>query len=121
MGIEISQVRTGRAFLLSRRAEENLLRQIATRLLANGVIETVHFDTYIPKEFPAGHEQPFLLRHVAIRNLDDDALKKLSREGHLFLSPAEMKAIQSYYRQQEREPTDVELETLAQTWSEHCV
>ena len=32
-----------------------------------------------------------------------------------------MKAIQAYYREQEREPTDVELETIAQTWSEHCV
>ena len=46
---------------------------------------------------------------------------KLSREGHLFLSLAEMKAIQSYFREQNREPTDIELETLAQTWSEHCV
>ena len=32
-----------------------------------------------------------------------------------------MKAIQDYFREQEREPTDVELETIAQTWSEHCV
>ena len=32
-----------------------------------------------------------------------------------------MKAIQDYFRRQEREPTDVELETIAQTWSEHCV
>ena len=99
MGIEINQVRTGRAFVLSRRVDENLLRQIASRLLANGVIETVHFDTYIPKEFPAGHEQPFLLRHVPVRELNDDALKKLSREGHLFLSLAEMKAIQAHMSQ----------------------
>ncbi|MFL7807133.1 MAG: phosphoribosylformylglycinamidine synthase subunit PurL, partial [Anaerolineae bacterium] len=34
---------------------------------------------------------------------------------------AEMKAIRDYYRQSGRDPTDVELETLAQTWSEHCV
>ena len=46
---------------------------------------------------------------------------RLSREGHLFLSLAEMKAILAYYREQSREPTDVELETIAQTWSEHCV
>src|ERR1700751_1400328 len=32
-----------------------------------------------------------------------------------------MKAVQDYFKQQNREPTDVELETLAQTWSEHCV
>ena len=56
-----------------------------------------------------------------MRELNDEQLKKLSREGHLFLSLAEMKAIQSYFREQGREPTDIELETLAQTWSEHCV
>jgi phosphoribosylformylglycinamidine synthase len=121
MGLDARQVRTGRVFLFSQNVDRPRLQQIAGRLLANGVIETVHFDTYVPKEFPAGHEQPFQLRHVSIRELSDDALKKLSREGHLFLSLAEMKAIQAYFREQSREPTDVELETLAQTWSEHCV
>src|SRR5207237_5730285 len=74
-----------------------------------------------PAELPAGHPYAFKLRHVEIRKLSGEQLTKLSREGHLFLSLAEMKAIQSYYREQSREPTDVELETLAQTWSEHCV
>src|SRR4051812_35197987 len=110
MGIEVKAVRTGRAFVLSRKLDREKLQQIASRILANGVIETVHFDTYIPTEFPAGHEQAFTLRHVSLRNLDDDALKKLSREGHLFLSLAEMKAIQAYFRERDREPTDVELE-----------
>jgi phosphoribosylformylglycinamidine synthase len=32
-----------------------------------------------------------------------------------------MSAIQKYFQQVGREPTDAELETLAQTWSEHCV
>jgi phosphoribosylformylglycinamidine synthase len=32
-----------------------------------------------------------------------------------------MRAIQEHYRGAERDPTDLELETLAQTWSEHCV
>ena len=45
----------------------------------------------------------------------------MSREAHLFLSLDEMQEIQRYYQQAQREPTDVELETLAQTWSEHCV
>ncbi len=39
----------------------------------------------------------------------------------LALSLEEMRAIQRYYRSINREPTDVELETFAQTWSEHCV
>jgi phosphoribosylformylglycinamidine synthase len=38
----------------------------------------------------------------------------------LSLSRAEMEAIRAHFRALGREPTDVELETLAQTWSEHC-
>ena len=37
--------------------------------------------------------------------------------GHL----KEMKAIQDYFRRAKRDPSDVEFEMIAQTWSEHCV
>ena len=33
----------------------------------------------------------------------------------------ELQAILAYFQKQGRKPTDAELETLAQTWSEHCV
>src|SRR6266704_1398195 len=117
MGREVREVRTGRAFVIDGQVDQRELERIAGRVLANGVIESVHFDAFVPDEFPAGHPYTFKLRHVEIRNLSDEQLTKLSREGHLFLSLAEMKAIQSYYREQGREPTDIELETLAQTWS----
>ena len=52
--------------------------------------------------------------------MDDAALTRLSREGQLFLSLAEMQTIQAHFRSLGRDPTDVELETIAQTWSEHC-
>lgn len=42
------------------------------------------------------------------------------RRGPLGLSLAEMKAIQTYFKNQGRAPSDIELETIAQTWSEHC-
>jgi phosphoribosylformylglycinamidine synthase len=45
----------------------------------------------------------------------------LSKEKDLFLTLVEMQTIQNYYRELAREPSDVELEALAQTWSEHCV
>jgi phosphoribosylformylglycinamidine synthase len=32
-----------------------------------------------------------------------------------------MQAIQRYFKKEQRDPTDVEFETIAQTWSEHCV
>ena len=93
----------------------------AHRHLANAVIQAVHLEPLRPEAFPHGTPYDFELTTVSIRDLDDAGLMKLSREGHLFLSVEEMQRIRSFYREAEREPTDVELETFAQTWSEHCV
>lgn len=43
-----------------------------------------------------------------------------SRRGPLALSLFYLKAIQKYFRHKKRLPTDIEIESLAQTWSEHC-
>ena len=64
-------------------------------------------------------------------SMDDDALAKLGKEGirnrdgssrgPLALDLPSMKVIQKHFREiEKREPTDVELESIAQTWSEHC-
>lgn len=71
-----------------------------------------------------------LVREVDLE-VSDDELMKISREGVLALTLEEMKIIQEYFRnpdvQESRKhvglfarPTDVELEAVAQTWSEHC-
>ncbi len=93
----------------------------ARQHLANTVVQSVHARAYHPDAFPHGTPYAFELRHIPIRDLDDAALEVMSRQAHLFLSLDEMRAIQQHYREADREPTDVELETLAQTWSEHCV
>ncbi len=121
LGIDVKEVRTGRAYVMDHAIDRAELERIAFRALANGVIESVHFEPFVPEQFATGQPYNFNLRTVEIRKLNDEQLKKLSREGHLFLSLAEMKAIQAYFRERGREPTDIELETLAQTWSEHCV
>ncbi len=94
---------------------------LASRVLANPVVNRVHTGHFVPEQLPRGKAYQFKLGHVALRGLSDDQLARLSREAHLFLSLDEMKAIQAEYQRQGREPTDIELETLAQTWSEHCV
>ncbi|HLL88923.1 MAG TPA: phosphoribosylformylglycinamidine synthase subunit PurS, partial [Tepidisphaeraceae bacterium] len=121
MGLDVREVRTGRAYLIEGTVDQAELKSIASKVLANGVIESIHFDAFVPQKFEAGRAYKFKLRHVQIRDLSDEQLKKLSRDGHLFLSLTEMKAVQNYFREQKREPTDAELETIAQTWSEHCV
>ena len=115
------QVRTGRKYVLLGHVPADMAGLIAKRLLVNESIESGHFSPFVPAEFPAGHPYVFALRHVALRELSDDGLMDLSKRGHLFLDLREMQAIQNYFREQGREPTDAELETLAQTWSEHCV
>lgn len=60
------------------------------------------------------------VRTFPLREASDARLLDISRKGLLSLSLAEMKAIQSYFHDLGRDPTDVELETIAQTWSEHC-
>src|SRR5207248_156376 len=69
-----------------------------------------------------GHSAPYQLQRVEwpIRGEKDEALRKISQLGQLALSLAEIKAIQRQFVELGREPTDCELETLAQTWSEHC-
>jgi phosphoribosylformylglycinamidine (FGAM) synthase PurS component len=96
-------------------------KRVAERLLANPVVAGVHTEPFHPAELPKGHAAEFRVTRVPIRDLDDAGLEKLSREGHLFLDLHEMHAVQAEYRELGREPTDIELETLAQTWSEHCV
>jgi phosphoribosylformylglycinamidine synthase len=121
LGVAVREVRTGRACIISPRLNPGDLREIANRVLANGVIESVYFQPYRPERFETGRETVFRIRRVNLRDLTEPRLLALSRDGHLFLSLEEMKAIQNYFRSQEREPTDIELESLAQTWSEHCV
>ena len=52
--------------------------------------------------------------------MNDDALMHLSKHGQLYLSLAEMRTIRQHWVDQQRDPTDIELESVAQTWSEHC-
>jgi len=51
---------------------------------------------------------------------DNEQLALISQELGIGLNLEEMKAIQRYFRRKGRNPTDVELQTVGQTWSEHC-
>lgn len=57
---------------------------------------------------------------IPLRGMNTRQMTALSKD-RLFLNQEEMETIQSYFTAIGRDPTDCELETLAQTWSEHCV
>ncbi len=115
-----SAVSTGRRYELQGIPQRDA-RRLAERLLSNAVVAAVHDTPFFPAALPRGTPAAAAVRHVPIRHLSDADLEKLSRDAHLFLDLHEMRAIQAEYRTLNREPTEIELETLAQTWSEHCV
>ncbi len=121
MGIRLDSVRTASRYVFDPPPSDAALQLITTKILANSTIEEVVIGARPVTPVPTTTPYRLALRHVPIRDLGQESLQRLSRDAHLFLSLDEMRAIQSHYAQLGREPTDVELETLAQTWSEHCV
>jgi phosphoribosylformylglycinamidine synthase II len=62
----------------------------------------------------------FNLHEINTKDATDAQLTEVSGELGLGLSLNEMKQVQAYFKAQKRNPTDVELQTIGQTWSEHC-
>lgn len=96
------------------------LHALACGLLANGVIQHYRLGPITP-HFPQEAEASQHIEIIPVRELTDDELLALSRERRAALDLAEIQTIQNYFRAEGRDPTDVEFEMLAQTWSEHCV
>ena len=119
LGIQgVESVKTARRYHLGGQLTENTLKTIADKLLVNPVIQ--HIVTGIERTSLPSAAYSFALNVIDVIDIDDKGLLALSR-NRLWLSLDEMKCIQSYFRKQGRNPTDVEMETIAQTWSEHCV
>jgi phosphoribosylformylglycinamidine synthase len=90
------------------------------KVLANDAIEQVVIGPVRDEHVGLGSPYRFKLMTVDLLQRDEAGLVQLSKEGMLALSLDEMKAVQAHFRALGREPTDCELETIAQTWSEHC-
>jgi phosphoribosylformylglycinamidine synthase len=89
--------------------------------LSNPAIQRVVADL-VPLELPGPGSEPDLEVHpVPLAGLDAAALVQISVKGGLALDATEVAAIQAHYAAAGRAPTQMELETLAQTWSEHCI
>lgn len=120
IGLPTLPVATGTHFDVKGALTDADIAALCRRLLANQVIErwaTAPIDPHFI-DTTATAERTF--DHVSITTLDDAGLQALSRERGLSLDLEELRAIAAHFRGVGREPTDVELETLAQTWSEHC-
>jgi phosphoribosylformylglycinamidine synthase len=124
LGFEHVEIRTGRAYEFAfggtrgRHTADSIRRLVVKGLLVNPVIQ----HTAKAGEHVFVHTRPYRFRKgvVKLRGLKAPELESLSKQGLLALSRAEMSALQKYFDKLGRDPTDVELETFAQTWSEHC-
>ncbi|MEP4682283.1 MAG: phosphoribosylformylglycinamidine synthase subunit PurS, partial [Rhodopirellula bahusiensis] len=118
-GVEGSTVKTFRKFWIAG-TDEAHLETICRRALSNDSIEAFVIGPLTMDRLDVGSAGEFELVHVPIRELDDAGLEKLSKEGQLYLTLVEMQTIRDHFVELGRDPTDIELESVAQTWSEHC-
>ena len=132
-------VYTSVQYLLKGKVDKAAAERIASGFLGNGLIQ--RWDIVTVAEFDREKGVKITLPKVTgdarpeVREIDlnvaDDALMKISRDGMLALNLDEMKTIKAHAADPAfararaavglgARLTDVELEALAQTWSEHC-
>ncbi len=124
-------VSTARQYIIKGNISKKEIELIATRLLANPVIET--YEILNRKKIDKGTAVKKVKTVPVVEKVDldvsDDELVRISDSKLLSLNLEEMQVIRKYYKSKVRErkkyglgkkPTDVELEMIAQTWSEHC-
>ena len=114
----VTSVKTARRYSLWGGLSQEILQSICDKLLVNNLIQHV-VTRQEPVALPSTTYK-FVLNTVDLLNLDNDGLMAVSKD-RLWLNLNEMRHIRDYFSNLGRNPTDVELETLAQTWSEHCI
>jgi len=72
------------------------------------------------KELSRKRPVPFSLYDIDLFSASPQQLMEMSRTMGLNLSLEELEAVKAYFKKEGRLPTDVELESIAQAWSEHC-
>jgi len=118
LGLEgLRAVKSARRYLLQGQLDERELETICTRLLVNPIIQ--HVVKVTKFEFARNPQYSFRLEQVALLEADKARQQEIGQQ--FGFSDSELQAITTYFNKEKRNPSDVELETLAQTWSEHCV
>ena len=127
------EVYTSKIYLIKEKKETKIKEFAAT--LYNPLIESAYISKiknqkiFLPLKIP---KVVLKKRTPVIKvslNVSNEELTKIGKEGileagkhrgPLALDLSSMQAIKTYFSKLKRSPTDIELESLAQTWSEHC-
>ena len=117
--IAVDHAATARRLEFDGTIDDATIDELVNRLVANPIVERWAHGT-VEMNPPTVDEASGAAEVIALRGLDDDALAAVDRSRSLSLDPAELRVIRDHFESLGRDPTDLELETLAQTWSEHC-
>jgi phosphoribosylformylglycinamidine synthase II len=118
LNYKVTETKTGNRYIFKGKLSEKELEKIQNRLLMNDLIQMAADPLKVV--FPHPSPYKFKKNIVPITGATDKELIDISKKGLLALTLEEMKLIKKYFINEGREPTDLELETIAQTWSEHC-
>ena len=120
LGIAVDAATIGRRWVIDAASLADAdLELLAQRVLHNEVIERWSRGALAPGFVSDQPETP-ATTHEPVLDADDDGLVAISQRRRLGMNLAEMQAVQSHFAELGRNPTDAEVETIAQTWSEHC-
>ena len=119
LGLTVRRMRIGMRYVVFG-GTNGSLRDAAAKVLGNEAIEEVTLGDRAFTKIELGSSYAFKKTVVPILKLDDAALLKLSKDMTLSLNLKELHAIRNYFQKAGRDPSDIELESIAQTWSEHC-
>jgi len=116
-----SIIKTAKQYIFSGTVSLNTIKNIAQDLFYNPLIQQP-----IPEKFYSSFvkysadTKQVKVQYINILGKNRRELQEISVSRLLALNTDEMLALQKYYKGLGRNPTDIELETFAQTWSEHC-
>ena len=121
LGIRATAVRSVKKYWLPadcitpKQAEET-----AWKLLASEAIHEVVIGALELTKLSGGDAWKLDRKQVPLNGLSDSDLEELSRRQCLALTANELHAVRDHFNTLDRDPFEIELETIAQTWSEHC-
>jgi phosphoribosylformylglycinamidine synthase subunit PurSL len=115
--INVHAVATAKRYLLRGELSPEQTDTIGARLLVNPIVQHIVKEDLL--QIPENPQYTFAYVKVPVLEQSAETLEKVRK--HYGFSEIEYASILEYYRKNGRDPIDVELETLAQTWSEHCV
>ena len=120
LGQDAARAVTGQTYWIESDASPETIVDAVKQSLANEVIEEIGLGPVPqPRDLPQAG-QKHVIPEVPLDGLDDEALLAISKKHVLALNAEEMRVIAGHYKELGRAPRLGELETIAQTWSEHC-